>query len=236
MAMMKLKHNVSMTFLSNIFGCSITTCTNTMFYTIRALSKMLSPLVVRPCKDETFQNMPNHFKKYESVKIVIDCTEVPASRPKCLKCAIPCYSFYKKRYTCKYIISVTPAGLVAHVSKGYWERASDKTFFEQGGIVDSLLPGIDSVMVDRVFLIDSLCENKLINIVRPPFKKEKQMSRRDALQTQQVASARVRVQRAIQRMKVFRILVTQVTQDHIIKVIAGITNLSAPILGSDTFL
>ncbi|XP_064479178.1 uncharacterized protein LOC135392393 [Ornithodoros turicata] len=186
--------------------------------------------------------MPSSFKDYQNVRLVVDCTEIPVSQPKCLKCALRCYSFYKKSFTCKYMISVTPGGVIAHISKGYGGRASDKAIFEQSNVLDLLDPVSDAVMADRGFLIDCVCENRLIDLVRPPFKKEKQMTRRDALRTQKIASARVHVERVVQRLKIFKILTSKVhwtdvpLLDDIMVVLTGITNLSAPILKPERFL
>ncbi|CAN7995573.1 unnamed protein product [Ixodes hexagonus] len=243
LCMMKMKHNTSTTFLSKLFGCTVTKCTDVLVKLIPILGKVLSSVVVLPSKSETLMNMPTFFDKYQNVRLVLDCTEVPVAQPKCLKCALRMYSFYKKGFTCKYMVSVTPGGLIAHISAGYGGRASDKHIFEESGVVDLLLPVIDNVMVDRGFLIDQICEDRLIKVIRPPFKKQqKQMSRTDALDTQKIASARVHVERVIQRIKIFKILSTKVAWnmvpllDDIMMIAAGLTNLSAPILAPERFL
>ncbi|XP_064486085.1 uncharacterized protein LOC135398629 [Ornithodoros turicata] len=187
--------------------------------------------------------MPKQFKQFQNVRAVLDCTEIPVLQPKCLSCALNVYSYYKKGFTCKYMIAVTPGGIIAFVSKGYGGKASDKKIFEDSGFVEKLEPFSDALMVDRGFLIDSICEQHLVNVVRPPFKKQmKQFPKREALQTQSIASARVHVERAIQRIKVFKILSTRVLWsmvpilDDIVMITAGVTNLSAPIFAPDRFL
>ncbi|CAN7994643.1 unnamed protein product [Ixodes pacificus] len=188
LCMMKMKHNTSTTFLSKLLGCTVTKCTDVLVKLIPILGKVLSSVVVLPSKSETLMNVPTSLDKYQNVRLVLDCTEVPVAQPKCLKCALRMFSFYKKGFTCKYMVSVTPGGLIAHISAGYGGRASDKHIFEESGVVDLLLPVIDNVMVDRGFLIDQICEDRLIKVIRPPFKKQrKQMS---ALDTQRIASAR----------------------------------------------
>ncbi|XP_040356410.1 uncharacterized protein LOC8026554 [Ixodes scapularis] len=154
--------------------------------------------------------MPVHFRPFQNVRLVLDCTEMAIAQPKCLRCALLTYSFYKKGFTCKYMISVTPSGVISHISKGYGGRASDKAIFEQSGVLDSLLPGVDAIMIDRGFLIDSFCEDQLITVIRPPFRQQVQLSKQQALQTQKIASARVYVERAIQWMKIFKILASRI--------------------------
>lgn len=62
-------------------------------------------------------------------------------------------------------------------------------------------------MVDKGFLIDKFCDEALVELVQPPFLRNKQqMTEHDALGNQDIALARVHVERAIQRLKVFKIL------------------------------
>ncbi|CAN7940074.1 unnamed protein product [Ixodes hexagonus] len=103
------------------------------------------------------------------------------------------------------MIGVSPGGLVTCVSQGYGGRASDKAIFEQSNLVEYLLPGIDSVVVDKGFLIEDVCEQCLVEVIRPPFlRQKKQLSKVEALQTKKIAAARAHVERAIQRIKIFK--------------------------------
>ncbi|CAN8001326.1 unnamed protein product [Ixodes pacificus] len=159
LTIMKLKHNVSTTFLKNLFRCSLSTCTRMIVETTRVLSQILRSVVCIPSKEceraLTLENMPVHFRPFQNVRLLLDCTEMAIAQPKCLRCALLTYSFYKKGFTCKYMISVTPSGVIAHISKRYGGRSSDKAIFEQSGVLDSLLPVVDAIMIDRGFLIDS---------------------------------------------------------------------------------
>ncbi|CAN7976923.1 unnamed protein product [Ixodes persulcatus] len=175
LTMMKLKHNVSTTFLKNLFRCSLSTCTRIIVETTRVLSQILRSVISIPSKEVTLENMPVHFRPFQNVRLVLDCTEMAIAQPKCLRCALLTYSFYKKGFTCKYMISVTPGGVIAHISKGYGGRASDKAIFEQSGVLDSLLPVVDAIMIGCGFLIDSFCEDRLITVIRPPFRQQVQL-------------------------------------------------------------
>ncbi|XP_049276220.1 uncharacterized protein LOC119387324 [Rhipicephalus sanguineus] len=196
-----------------------------------------------PPKEEVVEHLPKCFKQFSNVRVIVDCTEIPIGQPNCLRCALKSYSFYKKGFTAKYMVTVTPSGLIAHISKGYGGRTSDKAIFEQSCLIKELDPVSDAIMADRGFLIDDICADHLIELIRPPFKKQqKQMSKGDALRTQKIASARVHVERAIQRMKIFKALSTRIPWsmvgllDDIVIVAAGITNLSSPILAEHRFL
>lgn len=57
-------------------------------------------------------------------------------------------------------------------------------------------------MVDKGFLIDEICTVHRIGIVRPPFLKgDTQFTHQASMETALIASARVHVERSIQRMK-----------------------------------
>ncbi|XP_064461896.1 uncharacterized protein LOC135372128 [Ornithodoros turicata] len=241
--MLVMKHSLSFSFLSRIFGCSPTTCGACVKSTIQALALLLKCAIPWPTQEEIQNNLPICFEQFPSVRVVLDCTEVAVALPKCLKCALNMYSFYKSTQTVKYMIGVSPAGLITYISKGYGGRASDKAIFEQSGLVHSLTPGIDQIMVDKGFLIEDICTNHSIKLVRPPFLRQKQQfSKEEALQTKKIAAARVHVERAIQRIKLFKILSSKLPWhmvpyvDDIVTIAAGLTNASFPILADDKLL
>jgi hypothetical protein len=87
----------------------------------------------------------------------------------------------------------------------YAGRTSDKKITKDCGILDLLEPG-DQVMADRGFDIESdLPSGVTLNI--PPFLDGKyQLSLEEELTTRKIASIRVHVERAIARIKNYRIL------------------------------
>ncbi|XP_064468719.1 uncharacterized protein LOC135382995 [Ornithodoros turicata] len=176
MTMMILKHMVSFEFVSHLFGICPTTCSNIFRTTVKALSAILNCAIMWPTKEEVLHNLPECFRRFSHVRVVVDCTEIQVGVPRCLQCRLNTYSHYKKMNTFKYMVGVSPGGLLTYVSKGYGSRASDKTIFEQSGLVDMLLPGIDHVMADKGFLIDDICESRLITVGRPPFLRAKKNS------------------------------------------------------------
>lgn len=146
------------------------------------------------------------------------------------------YSHYKGTHTIKYLIGITPSGLISYVSSGYGGRATDKAIFNYENLIDKVDIN-DSIMVDKGFLIEKECEEKLVRLIRPPFiKKQKQFTKRCAETTAEIARARVHVERAIQRIKIFKILKEQFDwylipyADEIMIIIAAVVNLSSPIL------
>jgi hypothetical protein len=81
------------------------------------------------------------------------------------------------------------------ISKAFGGRASDKFIVEKSVSLDYLLPG-DEVMADRGFTIDHL-------LVPRRVKCKSQLS---VTSTRRIARVRILVERAIRRLKVFKVL------------------------------
>lgn len=185
--------------------------------------------------------MPYCFKKFPNTRVVLVCTEIQIQKPKCLSCRIKLYSNYKSTFTLKFLIGVSPGGLITYISQPYGGRASDRSLFVQSGLIQKMNSS-DAIMVDKGFLIDDLCMSKNIQIIRPPFLKNKiQFSKSEALLNKDIASARVHIERINQRLKVYKILQNKFMWSHnylaydIITIIGGICNLSFQIFANDKF-
>lgn len=236
LALCKVKLNISFACLAVLFKLSNTQCRSIFYSTVSLLAVSLKPAIYWPTKEQILNNMPHCFHKFKNTRVVLDCTEIKIQKLKCLKCRVASYSHYKGMHTLKYLIGITPSGLISFVSAGFGGRATDKAIFNYENLIDKLEMN-DAVMVDKGILIENECNEKLVKLIRPPFlKKQKQFSKADAEATADIARARVHVERAIQRIKMFNILSQQFNwylipyADEIITIIAAIVNLSAPIL------
>lgn len=240
LSLIKLRHNLTFSFLGVLFSVHRTTASVIFKSTVTMLGEILSKAVFWPTKEAVVDNLTVHFKDYPNVKAVLDCTEIPLQWPKDMESQLLTYSWYKGTYTAKVLLSETPGGHISYVSQAYKGRASDSHITKQSKILEKLLPSIDSVMVDKGFLIDKLCLEHHVEMVRPPFlRKQKQLSKKDAERNQSIAAARIHVERAIQRMKVFKILSGSFGIelfpyiDDIVNITARIVNLSKPIFSQD---
>ncbi|KAJ8972013.1 hypothetical protein NQ317_000659 [Molorchus minor] len=90
---------------------------NLFFYMIPIISRVLSPAIFFPSKEEILSNLPKCFNNYSNVRIVLDCTEISVQKPKCLCCRVKTYSHYKSGQTLKFLVGVSPAGLITFVSR-----------------------------------------------------------------------------------------------------------------------
>ena len=152
--------------------------------------------------------MPDAFKEmYPSTRVILDATEIFIEMPSSLRSQSETYSNYKHHNTAKGLIGIAPSGAVTFVSDLYAGRCSDKAITKDSGILE-MLEENDSVMADKGFTIEEdLPPATYLNI--PPFLRDHaSLTLEEEVATRQIASVRVHVERAIRRIKTFRILKT----------------------------
>lgn len=135
------------------------------------LKSALSVALYWPSKEEIVGNMPTCFKQFQSTRVVLDCFEIKMPTLKCLSCRILTYSHYEGGQTVKFLVGVTPGGMISYLSKPYSRRSSDKFIFNEEELLSNyeFIPHIDSIMVDKGFFIEKECEDYRIKLIRPPF-------------------------------------------------------------------
>lgn len=97
-------------------------------------------------------------------------------------------------------------------------------------------------MVDKGFSIEAECADNYIQLYIPPkLGKNKQLSTSEVTSTVEIAAARVHVERCIQRIKLFKILKSKISQkmapymDEVFQIICGLVNLSESIINDKRF-
>ena len=159
-----------------------------------------------PSKSAIQKTMPTCFREsYPTTRVIIDCTEIYIERPSSLRSQSATYSNYKHNNTVKGLLGIAPSGAVSFVSDLYTGRTSDKKAAYDCNLY-SLLEAGDSIMADKGFAIEEdLPTGVTLNI--PPFLRGKEvLSAKEELETRQIAAVRIHVERAISRIKTFRIL------------------------------
>ena len=141
------------------------------------------------------------------------------------------WSDYKSHNTIKILVGISPTGFITFLSSCYGGRASDRYVVQDSNFYDGL-DLYDEVMADRGFQIQEELMVKFCKLTVPPGARVKsQMTTAEVKKTKEVANLRIHVERAINRIKTYRILKTvmPITMlhhcDDIIKVCGALCNL-----------
>ena len=181
--------------------------------------------------------MPEVFKsEYPNTRLILDATEFSVNRPSSLLSQACTFSAYKNRNTVKVLVGITPSGAVSFVSEVYEGSISDRRLVEVSGLLEKLQPG-DEVMADKGFTIQDLLTPIGVRLNVPPFlNSQAQMPANDVILTKKIAQLRVHVERAIGRIKEFRILQSTIPAtmwdsiNELIYVCCILTNFSPPLV------
>ena len=198
MVMMKLRLNLSDEDLGYRFGVSQSTVSKYWAKIIDIMYVRLKPFVRWPHREQLLKTMPSAFRKHFGKCVcIIDCFEIFCERPSDLMARAQTYSQYKHHNTVKFLIGISPQGVISFVSKGWGGRASDKYITENCGIFNYILPG-DQILADRGFTVQESVGFYCAEIKIPPFTKgKKQLSRIEVDTARQLSSVRIHVERVI---------------------------------------
>ena len=92
---------------------------------------------------------------------------------------------------------------MSFVSKGYGGLSSDRHIFEDCGVISKFEKNT-ACMVDRGFNVQDLLLVKQVKLYMPPFTKgQSQFTKQKVKRGQDIAKARIHVERAIERVQNF---------------------------------
>ncbi|KAK0141139.1 hypothetical protein N1851_021880 [Merluccius polli] len=231
LTLMKLRLNLMIGDLSRRFFISESLSSKIISYWIDKLEEVLRNLIPWLPRETIRATMPLAFKtNYPKTTCILDCSESLLQKPKNLDSRGESYSHYYSHNTVKYLVSIAPCGLIMFISAAYGGRCSDKFITMDSGILEYLQPG-DEVMADRGFTIRDI----LFDI--PSFtKKGAQLTEEQVTSTRRIANVRIHVERAIRRIKVFKIL-SQVVPislvpkvDKILRICSALVNLRGDLI------
>ncbi|XP_019639903.1 PREDICTED: uncharacterized protein LOC109481748 [Branchiostoma belcheri] len=237
LTLMRLRLGLTINFLAILFGLVPSSCSQIVSTWVRFLSGTLQPLIVWPSRHAISTTLPTQFKnKCSRIRCIMDCTEIFIERPRNLEMQAATWSDYKKHNTMKVLVGITPNGHISFLSKAYGGRASDVSITRKSGFLDLVEPN-DVIMADRGFPIqeDLLLRHATLQIP-PAAQGKRQMARNKVKKTKTVANLRIHVERAINRLKDFRILDGTFpisllpAADDIIKVCAALVNLQSDLI------
>jgi hypothetical protein len=229
---MKLRLNVPHKDLAYRFDISQSLVSILLDNAIPAFAKCVKFFIHWPSKDDVFRSQPQCFKEtYPGCVSVIDCTEVFIECPSNFTARSATYSNYKHSNTIKFLVSIAPSGGVSFISRAFGGRTSDKIISIQSGYLDFIQHG-DIVLADRGFLIADEIASRGARLVMPAFQRGKeQLSAREVEISRKVAHVRIHVERAMERLKNFRILSGRMSMnmvphsDSIMTICAAVMNM-----------
>ena len=100
----------------------------------------------------------------------------------------------------KGLIGITPSGAVSFISELY---GGIRQLFIESGLLEILEEG-DSVMADKGFTVADILSVRGISL--PPMKLADQFDETELVETRRIASLRIHVERAMKRIKEYKIL------------------------------
>ena len=104
---------------------------------------------------------------------------------------------YKHHNTVKFLIAITPQGVISCVSKGWGGRASDKYITENCGILSHLHPG-DEILADQGFNVSEAVGLYCGSLKKAPFiKGKRQLSKFEVDNSRELSHVRIHVERII---------------------------------------
>lgn len=151
-----MRLNLTFRYIAYKFDASPQTISKYFHEGLFVMYSKLTSLVYFPSREDIKKTMPIAFKERfgDQITVIVDCFELFIEKSSNPKALAQTFSFYKHHNTLKFLIGITPQGMICFISVGYGGRASDKFVTETCGFLDKLEVG-DVVMADRGFLIDN---------------------------------------------------------------------------------
>ena len=211
LTLVKLRLNLPVKDLSFRFGISIGLVSRYFTTWVCFLYQQLKEINWSPEMEQVFATQPMAFKdKYPTTYSIIDASEVFIETPTDLFMQSSTWSNYKHHNTAKVLIGCTPNGAISFVSPLYVGGISDVELTKVSGFLDTLdgKKGA-SVMADRGFTVRDMLSEKGVSLNIPPFMENRQQLPAEEVQRgRKIASLRIHVERAIGRIKHYRIIGT----------------------------
>ena len=204
-----LRNGFSLQHVSWLFNVSIATSSRYLITWTNFCYFKLGSINIWPTRDQVNFYMPDCFKRaYPSTRCIIDCTELFCQRPSSLATQSSLYSHYKSHVTYKGLVGISPAGSITFISQLFDGSISDKEIVCRSGLLEQTLwDKGDSVMADRGFTIEEELNELNVKLNIPCFLSGRdQFTVAEVKESQAIASVRIHVERAIQRIKRYRIL------------------------------
>ena len=193
--------------LAHRFCVHVSTVNRICISWINFLYFKIGYLNIWPDRETIDKAMPQSFKdKYPKTRVIIDGTEIKCQTPSSLVLHSETYSSYKSHTTFKGLIGIAPSGHITFISQLYAGSISDRELTVRSGLLNLPFSQGDVVMADKGFTISDLLEPIGAGLNIPPFLGlRSQQTPSEVIATQEIASERIHVERAINQVKNFHI-------------------------------
>lgn len=164
--------------------------------TLNVMYARLAPMVHWPDRDSLQVSMPPQFVETfgNRVAAIIDSFEVSIQRPTNPNARAETFS-HKHSNTLKYVIGITPQGVISFISKGWCGRTSEKKITEDCGFLDKLLPS-DLVLADQGFDIKESVGMMCAEVKTPALTEaQRQLDAKDVGETRSLKHLKIHVER-----------------------------------------
>ena len=205
LCLVKIRMGFGHKHLSFLFGLSTSHVSRIFISWTNLLHQCLKALLIWPSKEIVKTNLPLSFSKYPNTRCIIDCTEYYVQKPLRPAAQKASWSNYKHSNTFKQLVGISPNGTITFLSNIYGGSISDAKIVQVSGFIEHVEQG-DDIMADRGFNIRHLLLPKKATLNIPAFSHGKCLSTKAVKRSRSIASVRIHVERAIRRMKTFKIL------------------------------
>lgn len=126
--LMRLRLALPLQIVADLFCISESAASRICLKMIDVMFVRLAPLIHWPDRDSLRKTMPREFVECFGNKVtaIIDRFEIFIETPSNLQARAQTFSSYKHHNTIKYLIGITPQGVVSFISKGWGGRTGDK--------------------------------------------------------------------------------------------------------------
>ena len=162
-------------------------------------------LITWPSKELVKRHLLKFFFKYPRTRVIIDCTELKIEKPGAPSSQKVTWSDYKSHNTFKQDclnVGINPSRVFGFIFDFYSGAIFDRAITIMSGLLEKLEP-MDDVMAHWGFNLRDLVIKRNATLNIPQFAKGKPLSTKACTKTRRIASLRIHVERAIQRMKKF---------------------------------
>ncbi len=233
-----LKLNIPELYLAKQIGLSQQHVSKIFRTWVVALADLWNTLPTWISWQKILSCMPSIFQQhgYSNTRVILDGMEIFVQKSTTVDVQSLTWSEYKSHNTAKILVGISPQGWITFLSTPYEGSISDPQLTYASNILE-MCEQSQAIMVDRGFQIVEAASKKNIQVHHPPFSLNREkFSEVDTEKTKEIATLRIHVERAIGRLRNFKVL-THIFPlsradllGHVVKACALIANCSPPLV------